>query len=303
MAITAKLVKDLREMTGAGMMDCKKALVENDGDLKASAEFLQIKGLAKAAKKSDRVAAEGLVATAISADGSRAALIEVNCETDFVARNDDFIAFVNDLATHAVAANTEDVAAFSATAFAGETVADAVKAKIATIGENINVRRIAQIDAAGGGIGSYVHNGNIGVVVVFSGSGAGNAAVADLGRDIAMHIAAMNPLVVRDSEISDQLVEDQTRIETEKAVESGKPRDIAEKMVIGRIAKWKREICLLNQPFVKNPDLKIEDEVQRVAGEIGGELRLDSFARMVRGEGIEKKDGPSLADEVAGIVG
>ena len=304
MTISAQAVKELREMTGAGMMDCKKALQEVDGDLAKAAEYLQIKGLAKAAKKADRVAAEGLVVAAVAEDGLSAALVEINCETDFVARNEDFQAFCDQLAQHAVANGIDTLDALLASKLGSSTVEELRQARVATIGENISIRRVQRVAVEGTGlVGEYVHNGNIGVLVALTTASpvAGNAAIGELARDVAMHAAAMNPLYAVESEISDEDVADQTRIETEKAMESGKPREIAEKMVTGRIQKWKKEICLATQPFVKNPDVTVAQEIQRVSKEAGNTAQLTAFVRFVRGEGIEKKES-NLAEEVAAAL-
>lgn len=286
------------------MMDCKKALAEVDGDFDKAVEYLQIKGLGKAAKKADRVAAEGLVAGAIAADGRSGALVELNCETDFVARNKDFEAFAQQVADQALSTGAQTPEALLESKIGAETVDVMRLARIATIGENITLRRVEHLSVDGNGVvAEYIHNGNIGVLVSLAANVdvAGNQAVADLGRDIAMHVAAMNPTYANESEVSQDDVETQTRIETEKAIESGKPREIAEKMVIGRIGKWKKEICLSSQPFVKNGDLTIEQEIQRVAKEAGVELQLLHFKRVVRGEGIERAE-VDLAAEVAATL-
>lgn len=305
MAITAQDVKKLRELTGAGMMDAKKALVETEGDFDKAVELLQIKGLGKAEKKADRVAAEGLVDAAISSDKKSGAIVEVNSETDFVARNEEFIAFVRQLAQQAIDANAADADALLASTIDGETV-DAMRQKrIATIGENITVRRVERIDLSGNGIvGDYTHNGNISALVAIDAQAdvAANEAVAELARDIAMHVAAMNPQFAKAEDIDPEVVEAQTRIETEKAIESGRPANIAEKMVTGRIAKWKQEICLTSQPFVKNGDLTVAQEIERVANETGIKLSLNKFIRVVRGEGIEKAETMSYAEEVAAAL-
>lgn len=302
MAISAQDVKKLRETTGAGMMDCKKALAETEGDFDKAVELLQIKGLGKAEKKSDRVAAEGLVAAAISANAKSGAVVEVNSETDFVARNEDFIAFVAQLAEHTLACGAQNAEELLASKLGDETVDVVRQKRIATIGENITVRRLARIDLEGNGlVGEYTHNGNIGVLVALNANTdvSANESVAALARDIAMHVAAMNPEFGDASEISAEVVEAQTRIETEKAIESGRPANIAEKMVTGRIAKWKQEICLTSQAFVKNGDLTVQQEIERVAKEAGVELSLNSFVRIVRGEGIERAEAMSYAEEVA----
>lgn len=305
MAISAKDVMKLRAATGAGMMDCKKALAETDGDFDKAVELLQIKGLGAAQKKADRVAAEGLVAGAISSDESQGVLVEVNSETDFVARNQDFIDFVESLAKHALDAGVDNLDDLLASPFEGGTVEDKRKALIATIGENITIRRVSRINREGNGlVGEYVHNGNIGVLVSLDANQpvAGNEAVQQLARDVAMHVAAMNPQFGTEDEIDDSVVEEQTRIEKEKALESGRPENIVEKMVVGRIAKWKKEICLLSQPFVKDGDLTVEQEIERVSKETGIEISFAQFIRLVRGEGIEKKEEMSYAEEVAAAL-
>lgn len=305
MAISAKDVKKLRDTTGAGMMDCKKALVETDGDFDKAVEYLQIKGLGKAEKKSGRVAAEGIIASAITADKKGAVLVEVNSETDFVARNEDFQKFVSDLAQHAIAQNIQDLDSLLASTIGGKTVEEIQKAQIATIGENINIRRIVRAEVQGNGfVAEYTHNGNIGVLVAFESDAdaAKNDAVEQLGRDVAMHIAAMNPQFGSIADISDETVEAHMHIEREKALESGKPAEIVEKMIVGRINKWKQEICLLSQPFVKNGDLTIEQEIARVAKETGTNIKFQRFVRLVRGEGIEKEAAMSYADEVAAAL-
>lgn len=305
MAITAKDVKKLREATGAGMMDCKKALTETDGDFDKAVEHLQVKGLGAAQKKADRVAAEGLIAGAISADETSGVLVEVNSETDFVARNEDFVAFVEALSKNALDKSINDVDALNASALDGGTVEDKRKALIATLGENITVRRVQRVDRDKTGlVGEYVHNGNIGVLVSLDSDKdvTGNDTVQQLARDIAMHIAAMNPLYGTEAEINPKDVEEQTRLEKEKALESGKPEKIVDKMVTGRIAKWKKEVCLLSQPFVKDGDVTVQQEIERVAKEAGATLSFERFVRLVRGEGIEKKDEMSYAEEVAAAL-
>lgn len=305
MAITAKDVKKLREATGAGMMDCKKALTETDGDFQKAVELLQVKGLGAAQKKADRVAAEGLIAGAISDDEASGVLVEVNSETDFVARNEEFIQFVDTLAKHALEQNIGDAEALLASELDGDTVEGKRKALIATIGENIAIRRVERVTREGNGlIGEYVHNGNIGVLVNLDADSdvVGNDAVQQLARDIAMHAAAMNPLYGTEDDIDPKVIEEQTRLETEKALESGRPEHIVEKMVTGRVAKWKQESCLLSQPFVKNGDLTVQQEIERVAKDVGAKLSFVSFTRLVRGEGVQKKDEMSYAEEVAAAL-
>lgn len=305
MAINAKDVMKLRKATGAGMMDCKKALTETEGDFDKAVELLQIKGLGAAQKKADRVAAEGLIAGVTSADDRQGVLVEVNSETDFVARNDEFIQFVDALAKHALDNNIDTIDALLASDFDGESVEDKRKALIATIGENITIRRVTRVTREDNGlVGEYVHNGNIGVLVNLNANSdvAGNETVQQLARDIAMHVAAMNPQYGTEDEIDAAAVEEQTRLEKEKALESGKPEKIVDKMVTGRIAKWKKEICLLSQPFVKDGDVTVGQEIERVAKETGIELSFAQFVRLVRGEGIEKKEEMSYAEEVAAAL-
>lgn len=304
MSISAKLVKELRDRTGAGMMDCKKALVETDGDVDKAEEYLQVKGLSKADKKADRVAAEGAVSAACSDDRKSGVLVEVNSETDFVARNDGFQTFIASISKHALTANVSDAEELLKSELDGKSVEDRRKNFISTIGENIAIRRLIREEVKSNGIvGDYVHNGNIGVLVRISASEdvSGSDDVYQLARDIAMHAAAMNPLYTRQDEISDQDLEQQERIEVEKAMESGKPEEIARKMVVGRIRKWKEQICLSDQPFVKNGDITVSEEVARVAKEAGVELKLENFVRLVCGEGIEKEKS-NLADEVASAL-
>ena len=302
MSITAKAVKELRERTGAGMMDCKKALVEVDGDFEKAVEFLQVKGIAKAAKKASRVAAEGLVASWVSDDSRVAALVEVNCETDFVARNDEFIAFTNDVAAHVGANEFADLDALLASSIDGTTVEDLCKAKVASIGENISVRRFSRVALAEpGSVAGYIHTGGrVGVLVSLNATA--DADVSAAARDIAMHVAAMNPQFGRSSEIDDETVERERRVLTEQAAESGKPAEIIAKMIEGRLNKWKKEICLLDQPFVKNPDQKVSAFIAETGKAAGVELEFGSFVRFERGEGIEKVES-NLADEVAALQG
>lgn len=304
MAITASAVKELRELTGAGMMDCKKALTENDGDLEKAAEYLKIKGIAKADKKADRIAAEGLVSTWVSDDRKLGAMVEVNCETDFVARNEAFIDFVDQLVRHVATTGLTNVDELLASTLDGRTVEDLRKEKIAGTGENISVRRAEVIRLDGEGfVGDYVHmGGSIGVLVSFSAEAKvpGDKA-EELGRDVAMHTAAMNPRFVREDEIDAETVATEERVLREQALNEGKPAEIVEKMIVGRLRKWRKEICLLDQPFVKNPDVTIAGEVARTAKEAGVSITLEGFTRFERGEGIEKKSS-NLAEEVAATL-
>ncbi|MGH8272507.1 MAG: translation elongation factor Ts, partial [Gammaproteobacteria bacterium] len=246
--ITAAMVKELREATGLGMMECKKALVESGGDMKAAADLMRIKSGAKASKIAGRIAAEGAVAAHIAADGKRGALVEVNCETDFVAKDESFGAFVTALAQAVVAEGTEDVPALSnARLVSGETIEATRQALIAKLGENIGVRRVALIEAQGR-LASYLHGKKIGVLIDVAGGDA------QLGKDLAMHVAASKPLTVSQQDVAADVIAKEREIYAAQAAESGKPANIVEKMVEGRIVKFLAEVTLLGQPFVKDPD-------------------------------------------------
>ena len=286
MVITAALVKELRDSTGAGMMDAKKALVENDGDIEAATDWLRTKGLAKAAKKSGRIAAEGLVAVLV--EGGKGVAVEVNSETDFVGKNAEFQEMVGGIAK--VALSVEDYDALLTADMGGKTVAEIVTDKVAVIGENMSVRRMAAL--TGDQVVSYVHNavvdgmGNIGVLVALKGD---NEA---FGRQVAMHIAAVNPASLSESDLDAALVEREKSVLTEQARESGKPEQVIEKMIVGRMKKFLSEVTLLGQSFVINPDLTVQAAAKEAGVEIVG------FVRLEVGEGIEKKE-EDFAAEVA----
>jgi len=291
--ITAALVKDLREKSGVGMMDCKNALQETGGDMEAAMELLRKKGLSKAEKKSGRAAAEGLVAGKLSADGKTGALIELNAETDFVGKNDTFQAAARDIAEVALSVEGVDAIA-AAKAPNGGTVSEMVTNMIATIGENMRLRRSARLSVGQGAVALYLHNaqgdgvGRMGVLVAME--GAGDAAkLAEVGRKIAMHVAATAPLSLSPADLDPAVVQKEREIQTEIAMESGKPREIAEKMVEGRIRKWQEEVVLLKQPFVMNPDQTIEQLVADTAKELGSPAAVKGFVRFALGEGVEKK--------------
>jgi elongation factor Ts len=289
MAITAAMVKDLRERTGAGMMECKKALVECDGDIDAAIEHMRKTGLAKADKKAGRTAAEGLIVIKPSADNKKAAIVEVNCETDFVAKGDDFQNFCDEVAQLVLDNEPADLEALQATAMSGgDSVADTLKAMIAKIGENMAVRRFKLINAKGE-LSSYSHGSRIGVVVDLEGGDA------DLGRDVAMHIAASKPQAVSADDVDPAIIEKEKEIFTAQAKESGKPAEIIEKMIGGRINKFLKEITLLGQPFVKDPDTTVEKLLS------GAGAKVAAFERFEVGEGIEKKQ-ENFADEVMAQV-
>ena len=286
MAITAAMVKELRDSTGAGMMDAKKALTENGGDMEAAIDWLRTKGLAKAAKKSGRTAAEGLVAVAVN--GGKGVAVEVNSETDFVAKNADFQKMVASIAE--VALGTSDIDALKAADLGGKSVEQTVTDAVAVIGENMSVRRMATIEGAS--VVNYVHNaaapgmGNIGVLVALSGD---NEA---FGRQVAMHIAAANPASLSEADLDPAVVEKEKTVQMDIARESGKPEAVIEKMIVGRMKKYMAEVTLLNQQFVVNPDLTVAAAAAEAGVEITGYVRLEV------GEGIEveKED---FAAEVA----
>jgi elongation factor Ts len=290
MAITAALVKELRERTGAGMMECKKALVETNGDIEAAIEQMRKSGAAKADKKAGRTAADGMVA--IAGDDKRKAIVEVNCETDFVAKGDDFQGFANAVAERILTSKPADVDALLAMPLKdGEetTVSETLKQLIAKIGENMTVRRFALLETEAGLLEAYSHGSRIGVVVELEG---GNA---DLARDIAMHIAASKPECVSEAEVPAEVIEKEKEIFSAQAAESGKPPEIVEKMVGGRIKKFLKEITLLGQPFVKDPDQTVE----KLLADAGA--KVVRFVRFEVGEGIEKKQ-ENFADEVMAQV-
>lgn len=306
--ITAALVKELREKSGVGMMDCKKALQENNGDLQAAIDWLRAKGLSKAAKKADRAAAEGLVAVAVRAEagGMTAAAVELNAETDFVARNELFQNAAQ-TAAHVALDEQPDVDAINAAkAPNGETVGDLITNLIATIGENMVLRRAARFAVTKGAIGSYVHNavspglGKIGVLVAIEGEGD-QAKIADLGRKIAMHVAATSPLSLSSDDLDPAAIERERAVLTEKAREEGRPENMIEKIVGGQISKFQREVVLLEQAFVMNPDQTIKQLVEDSAKDLGP-LKVTGFVRLALGEGVEKKTD-DFAAEVASMTG
>ena len=298
MAITAADVKALRDQTGAGMMDAKKALTETDGDMEAAVDWLRAKGLAKAAKKSGRTAAEGLAAAA--SQGGVAVAVEVNSETDFVARNAEFQSMVAEIVRVALGVSG-DVEALRAAPMGGKTVGEIVTDKVATIGENLAVRRFARVE--GDVVATYVHNavapnmGKIAVLVALNSSGDAGK-VAEIGRQIAMHIAATNPAALSQADLDPALVEREKQVLTEQARESGKPEAVIEKMIVGRMHKYFQEVCLLEQAFVVNPDLTVEKALAEAAGPAGGEITLVAFARLEVGEGIDRET-EDFAAEVA----
>ena len=306
MTITAAMVKELREKTGAGMMDCKAALTENNGDMEAAIDWLRTKGLAKPAKKAGRVAAEGLVG--VAAEGTKAAVVELNSETDFVARNDAFQALVSGTAKAALSVGG-DVEALGNASFPGssKTVSDSIKDAIATIGENMSLRRAAVLSVSSGVVATYVHSaiadnlGKIGVLVALESEGDA-AELAAFGRKVAMHVAATNPLSLSVEDLDPEVVERERQIFAEQARESGKPENIIEKMVEGRLRKFYEEVTLVKQAFVIDPDKTVEQAVEACGKELGKPVKLVGFVRYALGEGIEKEE-TDFAAEVAAAVG
>jgi elongation factor Ts len=303
--ITAAAVKDLRERSGAGMMDCKKALTENNGDMDAAIDWLRTKGLATAAKKSSRTAAEGLVGVAVA--GTRGAAVEVNSETDFVSKNDQFQDFVRTV-TGLALENGSDVEALAGAAYpGGGTVAEKLTSNIATIGENQTLRRAKVVEVSQGAVVSYVHNavspglGKIGVLVALEGD-APVEKIEAIGKQIAMHVAAAFPQALTGDQLDPQLIERERAIAAEKAAESGKPANIVEKMVEGAIAKFRKENALLSQLFVMDNKTPVADVVAAAAKDAGGTIVLKDYVRFQLGEGIEKQ-ASDFAAEVAAAAG
>lgn len=286
--ITAAMVKELRELTGAGMMDCKKALTETNGDKQKAIDFLREKGIAKAAKKAGRIAAEGVVAAFVDEAAKVGAVVEVNCETDFVANTDKFHALADKVAKHIMAENPADMDALNASMLDGKSVADFIKEAIANIGEKIDIRRFARYETKAGRIASYIHmGGKIGVLVELSGG------TAELGKDISMQIAAANPACVNRSQVDPAALEHEREVLKKQALEEGKPEKIVEKMVEGRINAYYKEVCLLEQPFVKEPKQSVE--------KVLGGVEVARFVRYQLGEGIEKKQEDFAAEVMAQV--
>lgn len=284
--ISAAMVKELRERTGLGMMDCKKALVEADGDLERAIEDLRKASGLKAAKKAGRTAAEGVVLTRVSDDAKTGVVVEINSETDFVARDDNFLAFANDVLQQAFERGEQDVEKLMA-----DGLEQAREALVQKIGENINVRRVAVVEAADGAVGSYVHsNSRIASLVGLKGGDA------DLARDVAMHVAAASPMVVRGADMPQDVLDKEKEIYAAQAQESGKPPEIVEKMIEGRLRKFVAELSLVDQPFVKDPDSKVSDLLKKAGADVVG------FVRFEVGEGIEK-EVVDFAEEVAAQAG
>ena len=305
MSISAAQVKELRELTGAGMMDCKAALTETNGDMEAAVDWLRKKGIAKADKKSGRTAAEGLIG--VAAEGNSAVVVEVNSETDFVARNDAFQQMVRNIAQVALATDgSTDAVAAGTYPGSDKSVADTIKDAVGTIGENMSLRRSAKLSVPQGVVATYVHNGvvdglgKMGVLVAIETAGDADAARA-FARQVAMHVAATSPLALNESEVDPAVVAKEKEIFSEQARQSGKPENIIEKMVEGRLRKFYEEVVLLKQVFVLNPDVTVEKALKDAEKDIGAPAKITAFTRFALGEGIEKEVS-DFAAEVAAAV-
>jgi len=305
--VTAAMVKELRDKTGAGMMDCKKALAETNGEMETAIDWLRAKGIAKADKKSGRTAAEGLVGVASS--GSKAVVVEVNSETDFVARNDAFQDLVRGVSQVALSTNGSVEAIAAATYPAsGKPVADTIKDAIATIGENMNLRRAAMLSVDEGVVATYVHNaaadglGKLGVLVALK-SGGNKDALTAIGRQVAMHVAATAPLAVRAEEVDPAVAERERNVFVEQSRSSGKPDNIIEKMVEGRMRKFYEEVALLSQAFVINPDLTVAAALKEAEKSVGAPIEVTGIARLLLGEGVEKEETDFAAEVAAAAKG
>lgn len=303
--VSVEMIQKLREATSAGMMDCKKALTESNGDFDAAVDWLRKKGIASAAKKADRVASEGLVAAV--AQGTKGLVLEVNCETDFVAKNTDFQALVTAMAEAALAANTTDVEAIKALDLNGTSAQETLTNLIAKIGENMSIRRADSMSVTNGVVATYLHNaatdktGRIAVMVALESTAPADKLNA-LGRQIAMHIAATRPDALNREAVDASKVEREKSVLTEQARASGKPDSIIEKMIEGRINKFYEEVVLLEQAFVMNPDVKVSEHVEATAKELGAPITVAGFIRFGLGEGIEKQEN-DFAAEVAAAAG
>ena len=306
MAITAGMVKELREMTGAGMMDCKKALTETNGDMDAAVEFLRKNGQAKAEKKAGRIAAEGIVKTVVR-DDKMAAIVEVNSETDFVAKNDEFQGFVEAVVNQIADSDAADMDTFMAEAWvadASKTVKDALVEKIAVIGENLNIRRFEKVSAENGCVVSYIHGGGRIGVLVAADTDVVNDEIKTCLKNVAMQVAAMSPKYVSRDEVSQEFMDHEKEILLAQAKKENpeKPENIIEKMIIGRLNKEMKEICLLDQVYVQDSDLTVAKYVDKVAKENNTKVKVTKFIRFETGEGIEKKE-ENFAEEVAKQMG
>ncbi|MGM0422808.1 MAG: translation elongation factor Ts [Pseudomonadota bacterium] len=303
--ITASMVKDLRAQTGAGMMDCKKALNENDGNVDAAVDWLRKKGLSAAAKKSGRVAAEGLVAVATK--GNKGAVVELNAETDFVARNEKFQAFLEKLAVFVLENGIEDIDALNNAEMDGKTVADQITDLIATIGENMKLRRVAFVEVSEGVVAQYVHGalkdglGKIGVLVALQSSGDAEK-LEQLGKQIAMHVAAARPEALNIADVDSAKLERERDVLAEQARASGKPEEIIQKMMEGRLRKYYEQVVLMEQTYVIDGENKVSQVLENASKDVGGDVTLAGYVRFELGEGVEKEEG-DFAAEVAAMAG
>ena len=301
MAVTMADITKLRKMTGAGMMDCKKALTETDGDMDKAVDVLREKGLASAAKKAGRVAAEGVVVAYYDEANKVASMVEVNCETDFVAKNEKFVELANKIAVTVAEKNPADVDALLAMTLSGsdETVSDAVQELFLVIRENMKVRRFVRVE---GTVASYIHGGgSVGVLVSFDTDAADKAEFKEMGRNVAMQIAALNTPYLNESEVPAEIIEHEKEVMRQQVINEGKPEQIADKIVMGKIGKFYKENCLLDQEFVKDNKINIKQYTQNTAKELGGSIEIKKFVRFEKGEGIEKRQD-DFAAEVASMV-
>ncbi len=299
--ITASMVKELRERTGAGMMNCKKALGESEGDMERAVEILREKGLAAAAKKAGRVAAEGIVTTFITEDGKKAAIVEVNCETDFVSANEAFMVFAENIAKQVALNDYADIDELKAAKYIADeamTVADALTALIAKLGENMDLRRFKKLSVENGAINSYIHGGGkIGVIVELESNADKVEELKALAKEVAMQVAASNPLFLDRNSVDQEKLEKEREIYRVQALNEGKPEKVVEKMVEGRVVKYLKEVCLVDQLWVKNGDLTISKLLEEEGKKLGAEISVKAFVRFEKGEGIEKKE-ENFAEEV-----
>ena len=303
MNITASMVKELRDKTNAGMMDCKKALKETSGDIEKAIIYLREKGLLQAAKKSGRIASEGLTTALISADGKKGVVIEVNSETDFVAKNEEFKNFVTEAAQAVVDNSPKDLEALKAVVLNdGKTVQETLTDKIAKIGENMSLRRFGEVKVENGVVVDYIHGGGKISVVVALESEGDTVALTDIGKDLAMQVAAMSPKYISIEDVDAEFLAQEKKILTAQALNEGKPENIVEKMVEGRLNKQLKEICLLEQVFVKDTDLTVKKVISDTAKKLGSEIIVADILRFEVGEGIEKRS-ECFADEVAKQMG
>jgi elongation factor Ts len=304
MGVTAALIKELRDITSVGMSDCKNALVEADGNIEKAIEILREKGLANAAKKSGRIATEGLVDAVVSHDNKTAIILEINSETDFVARNDEFKTFVTNMSKQISNSNSKDVDAIMSEKWLAEpsyTTLEALHQKIAVIGENLSLRRFNKFENAGDSVLiAYIHGGKVGVILQLE-TLAKPEAVEEAGKNICMQIAAMNPMFKSSEEVDKDYIEKEREILTAQVENEGKPKDIVAKIIEGRLKKQLKEICLIEQEYVKDGDLTVQQYVESVAKEIGTSLAIKDFTRYEVGEGLEKKE-ENFADEVNKVI-